>query len=89
MVVFGVVPIGGANQSRRHHSRRHHSLKGNRQCVVDELLALVIQMIVFLTLKQLLTNLAMVEEGFEWEAIWERLEIKVQMVGMECLDLNT
>jgi hypothetical protein len=31
----------------------------------------------------------MVEEGFEWKATWERLEIKVQMVGMESLDLNT
>ena len=70
-------------------SRRHHSPKGNRRCVVDELLALVLQMIVFPTLKQLLTDLAMVEEGFEWKATWERLEIKVQMVGMESLDLNT
>ena len=32
-------------------SRRHHSPKGNRRCVVDELLALVLQMIVFPTLK--------------------------------------
>ena len=70
-------------------SRRHQSPKGNRRCVVDELLALVLQMIVSPTLKQLLTDLAMVEEGFEWKATWERLEIKVQMVGLECLDLNT
>ena len=70
-------------------SRRHHSSKGNRRCVDDELLALVLQMIVFPTLKQLLTDLAMVEEGFEWKATWERLEIKVQMVGVEYLDLNT
>ena len=70
-------------------SRRHHSPKGNRWCVVDELLALLLQMIVFPALKQLLTNLAMVDEGFEWKATWERLEIKVQMVGMESLDLNT
>ena len=70
-------------------SRRHHSPKGNRRCVDDELLALVLQMIVFPALKQLLTDLAMVEEGFEWKATWERLEIKVQMVGMESLDLNT
>jgi hypothetical protein len=46
-------------------------------------------MIVSPTLKQLLTDLAMVEEGFEWKATWERLEIKVQMVGLEYLDLNT
>ena len=32
-------------------SRRHHSPKGNRRCVVDELLALVLQMIVFPALK--------------------------------------
>ena len=69
--------------------RRHHSSKGNRWCVVDELLALVLQMIVFPALNQLLTDLAMVEEGFEWKATWERLKIKVQMVGLECLDLNT
>jgi hypothetical protein len=70
-------------------SRRHHSPKGNRRCVDDELLALVLQMIVFPTLKQLLTDLALVEEGFEWKAVWDRLEIKIQMVGMEWLDLNT
>ena len=64
-------------------SRRHHSPKGNRRCVIDELLALVLQMIVSPTLKQLLTDLAMVEKGFEWKATWERQEIKVQMVGME------
>jgi hypothetical protein len=33
----------------------------------------MLQMIVSPTLKQLLTDLAMVEEGFEWKAIWERL----------------
>ena len=70
-------------------SRRHHSPKGNRRCVDDELLALVLQIIVFPTLKQLLTDLALVEEGFEWKAVWDRLEIKIQMVGMEWLDLNT
>ena len=70
-------------------SRRHHAPKGNRRCVDDELLALVLQMIVSPTLKQLLIDLAMVEEGFEWKATWERLKIKVQMVGLEYLDLNT
>ena len=70
-------------------SRRHHSPKGNRRCVNDELLTLVLQMIVSPTLKQLLTDLAMVEEGFEWKATWDRLESKVQMVGLEYLDLNT
>ena len=70
-------------------SRRHHSPKGNRRCVVCELLALVLQMIVSPTLEQLLIYFAMVEEGFDWKPTWERLEIKVQMVGLESLDLNT
>ena len=70
-------------------SRRHHSPKGNRRCVDDELLALVLQMIVSPTLKHSLTDLALVGEGFEWQATWERLEIKVQMIGLEYLDLNT
>jgi hypothetical protein len=70
-------------------SRRHHSPKGNKWCVDDELLALVLQMIVSPTLKQFLIDLDLVEEGFEWKTTWERLEIKVQMVGLEYLDLNT
>jgi hypothetical protein len=70
-------------------SRRHHSPKGNKWCVDDELLALVLQMIVFPTLKHFLTDLDLVKERFEWKATWERLEIKVQMVGLEYLDLNT
>ena len=75
-------------------SRSHHSPKANRRCDDDELLVLVLQMIFSPTLKSLslslsLADLAMVEEGFEWKATWERLEIKVQVVGMESLDLNT
>ena len=70
-------------------SRRHHSPKGNKWCVDDELLALVLQMIVSPTLKQFLIDLDLVEERFEWKATWERLEIKIQMVGLEYLDLNT
>ena len=70
-------------------SRRHHSPKGNRCVNDDELLALVLQMIVSPTLNHSLTDLAWVGEGFEWKATWGRLEIKVQMVGMESLDLNT
>ncbi len=70
-------------------SRRHHSPKGNRWCVDDELLALVLQMIVFPTLKQLLTDLALVEEIELVESNLGRLEIKVQIIGMESLDLNT
>ena len=29
------------------------------------------------------------ERRFEWKATWGRLEIKIHMVGMEYLDLNT
>ena len=29
------------------------------------------------------------EIGFEWKATWGRLEIKIYMVGLEYLDLNT
>ncbi|XBI70621.1 hypothetical protein VPH35_065060 [Triticum aestivum] len=42
-----------------------------------------------LSLSLSLSYLAMVEELFEWKATWGRLEIKVQMVGMVSLDLNT
>ena len=70
-------------------SRRHHSPKGNRWCVDDELLALVLQMIVSPTLKQLLTNFHMVEEEIEWKATWGRLETKILVVGLEYLGLNT
>ena len=70
-------------------SRGHHSPKGNRWCVDDELLALVLQMIVSPTLNSLSSVLDLVEIRFEWKATWGRLEIKVQMVGLESLDLNT
>ena len=33
--------------------------------------------------------MAVVEERFEWKATWGRLEIKIYVVGMEYLDLNT
>ena len=42
-----------ASQVTPNQSRRHHSPKGNRWCVVDELLALVLQMIVSPTLNSL------------------------------------
>ena len=70
-------------------SRRHHSPKGNRWCVDDELLALVLQMIVSPTLNSLSQDLDLVERRFERKATWGRLEIKIHMVGMEYLDLNT
>ena len=70
-------------------SRRHHSPKGNRWCVDDELLALMLQMIVSPTLNSLSQDLDLVERRFEWKETWGRLEIKIHMVGMEYLGLNT
>ena len=70
-------------------SRRHHSLRSNKWCVDDELLALVLQMIVSPTLNSLSQDLDLVERRFEWKATWGRLEIKIYVVGMEYLDLNT
>ena len=70
-------------------SRRHHSPRSNKWCVDDELLALVLQMIVSPTLNSLSRDLDLVERRFEWKATWGRLEIKIHMVGLEYLDLNT
>ena len=70
-------------------SRRHHSPRSNKWCVDDELLALVLQMIVSPTLNSLSQDMDLVERRFEWRATWGRLEIKVLMVGLEYLDLNT
>ena len=70
-------------------SRRDHSPKGNIWCVDDELLALVLQMIVSPTLNSLSRDLDLVERRFKWKATWARLEIKIYVVGMGYLDLNT
>src|SRR6266536_25933 len=43
----------GGSQATPNQSSRHHSPKGNRCCVDDELLALVLQMIVSATLNSL------------------------------------
>ena len=69
-------------------SRRHHSPKGNRWCVDDELLALMLEMIVSLNSTLSHNFLYMMKEGFEWKATWVRLEIKILVVGLECLGLN-
>ena len=79
----------GGSQVTPKQSRRHHSPKGNRWCVDDELLALVLQMIVSPTLNSLSWDLDLVERRFEWKATWGRLEIKILVVGLECLGLNT
>ena len=70
-------------------SRRHNSPRSNKWCVDDELLALVLQMIVSPTLNSLSLDLDLVEIRFECKATWGRLEIKIHMVGLEYLDLNT
>ena len=45
--------LNGGSQATPNQSRRHHSPKGNRWCVDDELLALVLQMKVSPTLNSL------------------------------------
>ena len=45
--------LDGGSQVTPNQSRRHHSPKGNRWCVDDEILALVLQMIVSPTLNSL------------------------------------
>ena len=79
----------GGSQVTPNQSRRHHSPRSNKWCVHDELLALVLQMIVSPTLNSLSPDLDLVERRFEWKATWGRLEIKIYVVGMEYLDLNT
>ena len=54
-----------------------------------ELLALVLQKIVFATLNHSLIEFGLVEE-IDWvESNLGRLEIKIHMVGVDDLDLNT
>ena len=53
----------GGSQVTPNQSRRHHSPKGNRWCVDDELLALVLQMIVSPTLNSLTQDLDLVESN--------------------------
>ena len=46
-------------------------------------------MIVSPTLNSLSLDMDLVKIRFEWKATWGRLEIKIHMVGMEYLGLNT
>ena len=55
----------------------------------DELICLVLLKIVSSTLNHSLRDLAWVGEIDTMESNLGRLEIKIQMVGLECLDLNT
>ena len=87
--LFQLHDLVGGSQVTPSQSRRHHSPRSNKWCVEDELLALVLQMIVSPTLNSLSQDLDLVERTFEWKATWGRLEIKIYVVGMEYLDLNT
>ena len=69
-------------------SRRHHSPKGNRWSVDDELLALVLEMIVSPTLNSLSQIWLWWKDDLSGKQPGERLEIKILVVGMECLGLN-
>ena len=60
--------LNGGSQVTPNQSRRHHSRKGSRQCIDDELLALVLQKIVSSTLNHSLIDLALIGEGLEWKA---------------------
>ena len=52
--LLGSTPqLDGGSQATPNQSRRHHSPKGNRWCVDDDLLSLVLQMIVSPTLNSL------------------------------------
>ena len=54
----------GGSQVTSSQFRRHHSPRSNKWCVVDELLALVLQMIVSPTLNSLSQDLDLVERRF-------------------------
>ena len=69
-------------------SSRHHSPKGNRWCVDDERLTLVLQMMVSPTLKSLTQIWIWWKDDLSGKQLG-RLEIKIYVVGMKYLDLNT
>ena len=69
-------------------SRRHHSPKGNRWCVDDELLALVLQMIVSPTFKTLSQIWIWWKDDLSGKQLGEGWKSSL-VVGLEYLDLNT
>ena len=88
--LLGSTPqLDGGSQATPNQSRRHHSPKGNRWCVDDELLALCASNDSLPNTQLTLIGLDLVEILFEWEATWGRLEIKINMVGLEYLGPNT
>ena len=62
--------LDGGSQVILNHSRRHQPPKGNRWCVDDELLALVLQMIVSPTLNSL-----------SWIWIWWKDDLSGKQLG--------
>ena len=79
----------GGSQATPNQSRRHHPPKGNRLGNVDELLALVLQDDRLLNTQSLSHRFGLVEEMGLVESNLGRLEIKIHMIGVEDLDLNT
>jgi len=79
----------GGSQATPNQSRRHHPPKGNRLGNDDELLALVLQDDRLLNTQSLSHRFGLVEEMGLVESNLGRLEIKIHMVGVEDLDLNT
>ena len=79
----------GGSQSTPNQSRRHHPPKGNRLDKDDELLALVLQDDRLLNTQSLSHRFGWVEEMGLVESNLGRLEIKIHMVGVDDLDLNT
>ena len=79
----------GGSQATPNQSRRHHPPKGNRLGNDDELLALVLQDDRLLNTQSLSHRFVLVEDVDWMEINLGRLEIKIHMVGVEDLDLNT
>ena len=79
----------GGSQATPNQSKRHHPPKGNRLGNDDELLALVLQDDRLLNTQSLSHRYGLVEEMGLVESNLGRLEIKIHMVGVEDLDLNT
>ena len=81
--------LDGGSQVTPSQPRRHHSPRGNKLCVDDELLALVIQMIVSPLLNFLSQIWIWWKDDLSGKQLGERLEIKILLVGLEYLGLNT
>ena len=79
----------GGSQATPNQSRRHHPTKGNRLGNDDELLAVVLQDDRILNTQSLSHRFGLVEDMGLVESNLGRLEIKIHMIGVEDLYLNT